>query len=163
MSTLSTICNIIIVCTSEIWNLTQSQYNLTLSQVKYEIKSESCFSNVYTDDVAATQQIFRCLLPDPPMPGYVQYFVQDLFIIHMYSYKQTKLLKLMDRKDIVLNFDATGSLISKPPSCTEKIFHYSLTIQHPEFSSSPFPSTGMIMISSDHSTAEMLHFLINDS
>ena len=45
-------------------------------------------SNSYMEDVAATQQYFRYLLPDPPMSGYVQYFVQYPFIVHMYSYKQ---------------------------------------------------------------------------
>ena len=83
-------------------------------------------------DVTATQQYFRYLLPESPLPGYVQYFIQDSFIIHMEFYKQLEILKLMNSKDIVLNLDATGSLISKPPSCTKKIFYYALTIQHPE-------------------------------
>ena len=99
----------------------------------------------------------RYLLPESPLTGYVQYFVQDPFIIHMYSYKQLEILKLMNSKDIVLNLDATGSLISKPPSCSKKIFYYALTIQHPEFSTSPIPLTEMI--SSNHSTAEISHFL----
>ena len=69
----------------------------------------------------AAQQYFLYLLPDSSMPGYIQYFVQDPFIIHMYSHKQIELLKLLDRKGIVLNLDATGSLISKPPSCPKQI------------------------------------------
>ena len=68
-----------------------------------------------------------------------------------------ELLKLLDRKRIFLNLDATGSLISKPPCCSNKIFYYALTIQHPEFSTSPIPLAEMI--SSDHSTAEISHFL----
>ena len=128
-----------------------------LRKVKSEIKFESRFSNCYMEDVAATQQYFRYLLPDSPMPGYIQYFVQDPFIIHMYSHKQIELLKLLDRKGIVLNLDATGSLISKPPSCPKKIYYYALKIQHPEFSTSPVPLAEMI--SSDHSTAEISHFL----
>ena len=63
------------------------------------------------EDVTATQQYFRYLIPESPLPGYVQYFVQDAFIIHMYSYKQLEILQLMHS---VLNLDATGSLISKP-------------------------------------------------
>ena len=74
------------------------------------------------EDVTATQQYFRYLLPESPLPGYVHYFVQDPFIIHMYSYKQLEILKLMNSKDIVLNLDATGSLISKPPFCSKIIF-----------------------------------------
>ena len=43
------------------------------------------------DDIAATQQYFRYLLPDYPIPGYAQYFVQDTFIVHMYTLKQIEL------------------------------------------------------------------------
>ena len=90
------------------------------------------------------------------MSGYVQYFVQDPFIVHMYSYKQIELLKFYDRTGIILNLDATGSLISKPPPCSKKILYYALTIQHPEYSTSPIPIAEMI--SSDHNTAEISHF-----
>ena len=128
-----------------------------LRKVKSEMKSESRLSHSYMEDVAATQQYFRYLLPDSPIPGYVQYFVQDPFIIHMYCYKQMEILNFVDRKCIVLNLDATGSLISKPPCCSKKIFYYALTIQHPEFSTSPIPLAEMI--SSDHSTVEISHFL----
>ena len=92
-----------------------------LPKVKAELKSKRFF-NFYMEDVTATQQYFRYLLPESPLPGYVQYFVQDPFIIHMYSYKELEILKLMNSKDNVLNLDATGSLISKPPSCFKKIF-----------------------------------------
>ena len=64
----------------------------------------------------------RYLLPQSPSPGYVQYFVQDPFFIHMYSYKQLEILKLMNSKDIVLNLHATGSLISKPLPVLRKYF-----------------------------------------
>ena len=85
----------------------------------------------------ATQQYFHYLLPD--------------------CYKQMEILNFVDRKCIVLNLDATGSLFSKPPYCSKKVFYYALTIQHPEFSTSPIPLAEMI--SSDHSTAEISHFL----
>ena len=128
-----------------------------LRKVKSEMKSENRFSNSYMEDVAATQQYFRYLLPDSPIPGYVQYFVQDPFIIHMYTSKQIQLLKFIKNKAVVLNLDATGSLISKPPSCSNKIYYYALTMQHPEYSTSPIPVAEMI--SSDHGTAEISHFL----
>ena len=74
------------------------------------------------EDATATQQYFRYLLPGSSLPGYVKYFVQDPFIIHMHSYMQLEILKLMNSKDIVLYLDATDSLISKAPSCSKKIF-----------------------------------------
>ena len=91
------------------------------------------------------------------MSGYVQYFVQDPFIVHMYSYKQIELLKFFDIKSIILNLDATGSLISKPPSYSKKILYYALTIQHPEYSTSPIPVAEMI--SCDHNTDEISHLI----
>ena len=86
------------------------------------------------EDIAATQQYYRYLLPDSPIPVYIQYFVQDPFIVHMYGSKQIDLLKLIKNYAIILNFDATGSLISKPPFCNNKIYYYALTLQHPEYS-----------------------------
>lgn len=103
------------------------------------------------EDVAATQRYFRHLLPDPPS-GYVQYFVKNPFIVRMYSYKQIGLLKLSVRKCIIY-LDATGSLNSKPPSCSKKILLYVLTKQQTEYSTSTIPIAEMI--SSDHYTAKI--------
>ena len=55
------------------------------------------------EDIAATQQYYRYLLPDSPIPGYIQYFVQDPFIVHMYGSKQIDLLKLIKNSAIILN------------------------------------------------------------
>ena len=90
------------------------------------------------EDVAATQQYFRYLLPDSPIPGYAQYFVQDPFIIHMFCYKQMEILNFLDRKCTVLNLDATGSLISKPPCCSKK--YSTMPLQYNILSFPPVPS-----------------------
>ena len=63
----------------------------------------------------------------------------------------------MGRKGIVLNLDATGSIISELPSCSKKISNYAFAMQHPEFSTSPAPLSDII--SSDHTTAEISHFV----
>ena len=115
------------------------------------------YGNLTKKNVAATQQYFRCLLPDSRIPGYVQYFVQDPFIVHMYSSKQINLLKFIMNQPIKSNLDATGSIISKPSSCINKIFYYALRMQHPEYATSRIPVAEMI--SSDHGTAEISHFL----
>ena len=54
-------------------------------------------------DLAATQRYFLYLLQDSPIPGYVQYFVHDPFLLHMYTAKQIDLLILFKNKAIVLN------------------------------------------------------------
>ena len=69
------------------------------------------------------------------MSGYVQYFVQDPFIVHMYSYKQIELLKFFNRKGIILNLDATGSLISKPHLVLRK--YYIMLLQYNTLSIPP--------------------------
>ena len=88
-----------------------------------KVKSKNRFSDLYMEDVLATQQFFRHLLADSRFPGYVQYFVQEPFFLHMFSYKQLEILHLVQGKDIILNLDATGSLIWKPPSCSKKIYY----------------------------------------
>ena len=103
-------------------NLTSLKTQDCLRKVKSEMKSKNWFSDLYMEDVLATQQFFRHLLADSRFPGYVQYFVQEPFILHMFYYKQLEILHLVQGKDIILNLDATGSLISKPPSCSKKIY-----------------------------------------
>ena len=124
-------------------NLTHLKSQECLRKVKAEIRTQNRFSNSYMEDIAATQQYYRDLLPDSPIPGYIQYFVQDPFIVHMYGSKQIDLLKLIKNSAIILNLDATGSLISKPPFCKNKIYYYALTLQHPEYSISPVPVAEM--------------------
>ena len=65
-------------------------------------------------------------------------------------------LKLFKGKDIVLNLDATGSLIGKPSKVNNIIYYYALTLQHPDYCTSPIPVAEMI--SSDHGTAENIPF-----
>ena len=108
------------------------------------------------EDIAATKQYYNYLFPGSPIPGYNQYFVQDPFIVHMYGSKQIDFLKLIKNSAIILYLDVTGSLISKPPFCKNKIYYYP-HLQHPECSIRLVPVAEMI--SSDHSTAEILHFL----
>ena len=96
-----------------------------MKKIKSEMISNDKFSNSYMEDIAATQQYFLFLLQDSPIPGYVQYFAQDPFLLHMYTEKNWS-LKIIQDKAIVLNLDATGSLISKPPYCANKIFYYAL-------------------------------------
>ena len=138
-------------------NLTHLKSQGCLRKVKSEIRTQNRFSNSYMVDIAATQQYYRYLLPDSPIPGYIQYFIQDPFIVHMYGSKQIDLLKFIKNSAIILNLDETGSLISKPPFCKNKIYYYALTLQHSEYSISPVPFAEMI--SSDHSTAKISYFL----
>ena len=127
-----------------------------LRQIKFEVNSSNRFSNDMVTDISATQEYYRNLLNEKPIPGYVQYFVKEPFIIHLYTMQQIELLKLLN-KGIILHLDATGSLISKPQSCTKPIYYYALTLQHPDYHTSPIPVAEMI--SSDHGTAEISHFL----
>ena len=46
----------------------------------------------------------------------------------MYSYKQIEVLKLFDRKGIIIKLDATGSLISKPHLVLRK--YYIMPLQY---------------------------------
>ena len=71
--------------------------------------------------------------------------------------KQIEIFKFFKHNNIVLNIDATGSLIKKPPTCDKPIYYYALTLQHPVYCTSPVPVAEMI--SSDHGTAEITHVL----
>ena len=55
--------------------------------------------------------LFRLELPDDQIPGYIQYMVQDPFIIHLFTLNQIEVFKLLKNNNIVLNIDATGSII----------------------------------------------------
>ena len=83
-------------------------------------------------DISATQEYHRNLLNEKPIPGYVQYFVKEPFIIHLYTIQQIELLKLLN-KGIILHLDVTGSLISKillnPAQNQSTIMHSLYNIQ----------------------------------
>ena len=110
------------------------------------------FSNDDAVDIVETQKHFRSVLPDDQ----IQYLVQDPFLIHLFTKKQIEIFKLFKHNNIVLNIDATGSLIKKPPTCDKPIYYYALTLQHPVYCTSPVPVAEMI--SSDHGTG-ITHFL----
>ena len=93
-------------------NFTNLKSQHTLRRIKSDTKSLDRFSNDDLVDISETQQYFRSLLPDDALPGYIQYLVQDPFIIHLYTKKQIELFKLFNHDKIVLNIDATGSLIA---------------------------------------------------
>ena len=54
---------------------------------------------------------------DDLVPGYVQYIVQDPFIIHLYTKEQIEIFKLFKNDNTVLNIDVTGSIIRRAPMC----------------------------------------------
>ena len=47
------------------------------------------------EDIAATQQYYRYLLPNSPIPGYIQYFVQDPFIVYLYGHIKDRRIYVM--------------------------------------------------------------------
>ena len=59
-----------------------------LRQIKSEALSSSRFSNDMITDISITQEYYRNLLSEKPIPGYIQYFVKDPFIIHLYTKRQ---------------------------------------------------------------------------
>ena len=75
-------------------------------------------------------------------------------MVHMFTEKQLEILK---SHPIILHLDATGSLIHKTDPIHKSLFYYVLTIQHPSVNTSPIPLAEMI--SSDHTTAQISHFL----
>ncbi|KAI6648569.1 hypothetical protein LOD99_8049 [Oopsacas minuta] len=127
-----------------------------LRQIKTEAISFNRFSNDLITDISITQDYYRNLLSEKPIPGYIQYFVKEPFIMHLYMKRQIEVLKYLT-KDIVLHFNATGSIIRKPQFFTKSIYYYSLTLQHPDYHITPIPVAEMI--SSDQGTAEITHFL----
>ena len=137
-------------------NFTDLISQQTLRRIKSDVKSLERFSNNDVIDIVETQKHLSSVLPDDQIPGYIQYIVQDPFIIHLFTKKQIEVLKLFKHYNIFLNIDATGSLIKKPPTCDKPIFYYALTLQHPVYCTSPVPVAEMI--SSDHRTAEITHF-----
>ena len=138
-------------------NFTNLISQQTLRRIKSDVKSRERFSNDDSVDILETQQYSRSILPDDLVPGYVQYIVQDPFIINLYTKKQIEIFKLYKNDNTVLNIDATGSIIKRPPMCKKSTYYYALTLQHPVCCTSPLPVAEMI--SSDHGTAEITHFL----
>ena len=92
-------------------NFTNLISQQTLRRIKSDAKSIERFSNDDLVDIFEIQRHLRSVLPDDPIPGYVQYIVQEPFIIHLYAKRHIEVFKLFKHDNIVLNIDATGSLI----------------------------------------------------
>ena len=75
----------------------------------------------------------------------------------MHTEEQIRLFNCYEKDIVVLNLDATGSIISNPFPGFTRIFYYALTFKHPKYKMSPVPVAEMI--SNDHTTAEITHFL----
>ena len=102
-----------------------------MRQIKTEVMSSSRFSNDLITDIFILQEYYRNLLCEKPIPGYIQYFVKEPFIIHLYTKRQIEVMKSLT-KGIILHLDATGTIISKPQFCTKSVNYYALTLQHPD-------------------------------
>ena len=74
-------------------NFTNLISQQTLGRIQSDFKSRERFSNDDSMDILETQQYFRSILPDDLAPGYVQYIVQDPFIIHLYTKKQIEIFR----------------------------------------------------------------------
>ena len=75
----------------------------------------------------------------------------------MHTEEQIRLFNCYKKDMVVLNLDATGSIISNPFPGSTRIFYYALTLQHLKYKMSPVPVAEMI--SNGHTTAEITHFL----
>ena len=128
-----------------------------LRKVKSEKRSAARFSTDQLVDISETRSYFCQLLPGSLMSGYIQYFAQHPFVRHMHTEQQIKLFNCYKKDKVVLNLDATGSINSNPIPGSTRIFYYALTLQHPKYKMSPVPVAEMI--SNDHTTAEITHFL----
>ena len=89
--------------------------------------------------------------------GYLHYLAREPLEIHMFTEEQLGVLNYFKSHPIVLHLDATGSLIRKIDANHKNVYYYALTIQHPFVTTSPIPVGEMI--SSDHTTSEISHFL----
>ena len=66
-------------------NLSHLKTQDCLRQIKFEVNSSNRFSKDMITDISATQEYYRNLLNEKPIPGYVQYFVKEPFIIQVFD------------------------------------------------------------------------------
>ena len=139
-------------------NLTDLKSKSSLSKAKLEYLSSQRFSEDNWDDLILLQKNYVLQNTGRNLvSGYIQYLAREPFVVHMFTEKQLEVLKNFKSHPIILHLDATGSLIRKIDPNHKNVFYYALTIQHPSVNTSPIPLAEMI--SSDHTTAEISHFL----
>ena len=78
------------------------------------------------------------------MSGYMQYFARHPFVIHKHTDKHIRLFNCYKKDKLVLNLDATGSIISYPIPGSTRIFYYASTLQHPKYKMISVPVEEMI-------------------
>ncbi|KAI6648389.1 hypothetical protein LOD99_8179 [Oopsacas minuta] len=96
------------------WNIVEIISNLRsqewLRQINTEAISSNRISNDLITDISVNQEYYRDLLSEKPIPGNIQYFVKEPFIMHLYMKRQIKVLKYL-ANDVILHLDAAVSII----------------------------------------------------
>ena len=125
----------------------------------HKLVSESRAAEYLTKDslfeVKLFQEVYFELDREKHIPGFIQYFAQNPFMLHLYSRDQL-LLYLSTHGDRNLFFDATGSIIKRITGQNKPIYLYGLVMENPVKKRAAIPLAEMV--SNDHHASEVSHF-----
>lgn len=142
-------------------NMTECLNKDVLKVISYETRKKEYTHPDILKEIHLIQTILQeCDTKYFTIPGYIQHFTVNPFMVHMYSELGISILvhHLRSRLPVSLYLDATGGVVSKIPDQPKCVLYYALALPGKGKNTPPLPVCEML--SSDHSIPPISFWLM---
>lgn len=123
-------------------------------------KKESIHSDIFLEIYLLQTLLKECGTKFFRIPGYIQLFSMNPFIVHLYTECGLSILvhHLRSRSPVALYLDATGGVVSKIPEQAKCVLYYAVVLPGNDRDAPPLPICEML--SNDHSVPPISFWLM---
>lgn len=142
-------------------NMSECLNKDVLKAISYEMRKKEYIHPDILKEIYLMQTILKeCDTKYFSIPGYIQHFTVDPFMVHMYSELGMSILvhHLRSRLPVSLYLDATGGVVSKIPDQPKCVLYYALILPGNGPNTPPLPVCEML--SNDHSIPPITFWLM---
>ncbi|KAA0724108.1 hypothetical protein E1301_Tti019644 [Triplophysa tibetana] len=142
-------------------NMSECLNKNVLSVIRHEMRKKEYIHPDILKEISLMQTILQeCDTKYFSLPGYIQNFTVNPFMVHMYSELGISILvhHLRSRLPVSLYLDATGGVVSKIPDQTKCVLYYALILSGKGPHTPPLPVCEML--SNDHSIPPITFWLM---
>ncbi|XP_057186027.1 uncharacterized protein LOC130551974 isoform X2 [Triplophysa rosa] len=142
-------------------NMSECLNKDVLKVISYEMRKKEYIHPDILKEISLMQTILKeCDAKYFTLPGYVQHFTVNPFMVHMYSELGISILvhHLRTRVPLSLYLDATGGVVSKIPDQPKCVLYYALILSGKGQNTPPLPVCEML--SNDHSIPPITFWLM---
>lgn len=144
--------------------MTECLSEKVLNVIRWEIRKQEYINTM--KEISLMQTIFKDIDEKYfKIPGYIQHFSVNQFIVHLYSELGISILvhHLRSKSPVSLYLDATGGVVSKIPEQPKPVLYYALTLPgNAGRDAPPLPICEMLsneaLSTTNHILAHAIHF-----